>query len=170
MNGRGETNRKGKQMKTKTIEVKKHDWMDALLDDEMGVAKSGRRFYQVLKLIGWDLIHRGCGHWGILNHKRKEQNLMLIGKSDGDCRLEVDKKDIGGDSPMIIFHLKHCTWRKLDGNAMCLNAKGSTGVYMIFANYDMKGEEGKNVAKEFKALEDRWAQEEQRARREGVID
>lgn len=152
------------------IKIKPPDWMDALLDDDLGIAKSGRRFYQVLQLIKWNIINRGCGHWGILNHKGKEQNLMLFGRSDDDCRLEVDKPGIGGDSPMIVFHLKHCTWRNLDGNAMCLNAKGSTGVYMIFANYDMEGFEGNQVAVEFKALEARWAREEQRGRREGVID
>ncbi len=150
-------------------EDKKRDWSLTLLNKDIGLAKEGRQLYQALQIIDWNLVNRGCGHWGIVDENGNEQNLELYGRGSGDCRLTVDKPH--NYDPVICFHLQYCNVEILDGATIAVRPNGSDkGVFILFTNTDMNRLDKGKVAQRLLELKEDWVNAEEVARHAGVLD
>jgi len=92
-----------------------------------------------LGLISWDLSHRGCGHYYIINHKHEMTNLQ-VRDSNPICLELCNKSDVFGKSEtgFISFDLKYMEIELSHGDTLflsCNDDKSSCQTF-FFTNYD----------------------------------
>jgi len=155
-----------------TTEKQQLHYMPVMLEKngDYALGRHGRRLYEALSLVGWSILHRGCGVYGLRNHKGEEQRFSLRGRGSG-CLLELDRGgEMSGDQAHLDIALDQCDIGTIDGAEITLTVKGAKNVYILFPHFDLSMRKRKEVVIRLEALQRQWAEAHKAARVAGVID